>query len=192
MKILIAEDDAILRWVLEEKLAEWGHQASSAGDGKSAWERVSRERFDVVVSDWAMPSVDGVELCRRVRQLRQRAYTYFILLTGRSGRENFLQGMEAGADDYLTKPFDEAELRVRLNTAQRILDMQKRLSRLEGLLPICSYCKRVRDERQYWEEVESYVAERSAAEFSHTICPHCFDSRVRPALDELRRERASH
>jgi phosphoserine phosphatase RsbU/P len=122
-----------------------------------------------------MPGIDGVELCRRIRSAELKSYVYVILLTSRTSPQDVIAGLDAGADDYLTKPFDPDELRARMRVGQRMLDLLANIKQLHGLLPICSYCKRIRDDNNYWEQVEQYVAAHTEAQFSHGICPPCFD-----------------
>jgi phosphoserine phosphatase RsbU/P len=152
--------------------------------------------------DWMMPGVDGLELCRRVRAIDARLPTYLMLLTSRSSREDIVAGLQAGADDYVVKPFDEAELQARLQVGVRVVQLQvsradrvrdledalARVKQLQGLLPICSYCKKIRDDRNYWQQVEQYVTDRTEARFTHGICPTCYERHVKPELDGLRKE----
>ncbi|HVH08711.1 MAG TPA: response regulator, partial [Gemmatimonadales bacterium] len=126
---------------------------------------------------------DGLELCRRVRQERADGYTYFVLLTGRTGKESYLAAMKAGVDDFVTKPLDPEELEARLQVAERILGLRRKLQQLEGLLPICSYCKRIRDDKENWNSLEGYIEKRSDAQFSHGICPDCHTKHVQPQLE---------
>jgi len=125
MKILIAEDDRdsreLLRWILE-KLA---YEVVAAENGKEAWEAFRRGRFRLVISDVLMPEMDGFELCRRIRKHKQSKYTFVIIITALIGKKDYLEGMEAGADDFVTKPFDADELRARLRVAERILSFQE-------------------------------------------------------------------
>ena len=128
MKILIAEDDAISRRLLETILAKWGYEVVVAVDGEQAWSRLEAEDAPrLAILDWMMPGMDGIEVCRRVRERSGAPYVYILLLTARSQREDLLQGMEAGADDYITKPFDANELKVRLRAGRRILELQAQL-----------------------------------------------------------------
>lgn len=128
MKILLADDDLVSRRVLQANLTRWGYQVVTAGDGAEAWELLQAENPPrVAILDWMMPSMDGLEVCRRVRQLRRDHYTYILLLTGKDRKENVIEGMEAGADDYLTKPFNSTELKVRLHAGIRILDLETQL-----------------------------------------------------------------
>ena len=122
-----------------------------------------------------MPGLDGIELCRRIRATPLPSPVYVILLTARTSRQDLVAGLEAGADDYLTKPFDPDELRARIHVGQRTLGLIANIKRLTGLLPICSYCKRIRSDHDYWEQVESYITEHTDALFSHGICPSCLE-----------------
>lgn len=127
MRVLIAEDDGVSRLVLRKALEELGYTVYAAKDGIEAWEAFRREQFPLVISDWMMPGMDGLELCRRVRAQQDTRYTYFILLTARDSKQDRFHAIESGADDFLSKPLDRAELASRLSVAQRILDMEHRL-----------------------------------------------------------------
>jgi CheY-like chemotaxis protein len=205
-RVLIAEDDPISRRLLEATLQRWGYEVVVTVDGAAAWTGLSDPGAPTVaILDWMMPGLDGVEVCRRVRARGGPTAPYLILLTAKGQREDVVAGLEAGADDYVTKPFDREELRARLKVGMRIVDLQKSLAdrvqaleealsqikELRGLLPICAYCKKIRSDRNYWQEVESYITERSAAQFSHSICPDCYERVVRPELDQLRRDAAA-
>jgi phosphoserine phosphatase RsbU/P len=184
MHILVAEDDPVTRRLLEAALAGERHQVTVADNGHLAlgsWQ-LSNQR--VIVSDWLMPELDGLELCRRIRAVPGRAYTYFILQTSRSGRESFLEAMEAGVDDFVTKPVPADELRARLKVAERILGIREELTTLQGLLSVCSYCKRIRNAEGGWGSLERYIEQRSKAEFSHGVCPECYQKHLKPHLGE--------
>ena len=128
MQILIAEDDPLSRRILQSKLNKWGYDIIVATDGNEAWEILRGPNPPrLAVLDWMMPGIDGVELCRRIRNLRNQDYTYIVLLTAKGRKENIVEGMNSGADDYITKPFDSEELRMRLRAAQRIIDLQEEL-----------------------------------------------------------------
>jgi phosphoserine phosphatase RsbU/P len=127
----------------------------------------------LAIVDWMMPGYDGIELCRRIRATTLPSAVYVILLTARTSRQDLVVGLEAGADDYLTKPFDPDELHARIHVGQRTLGLLANIKQLTGLLPICSYCKRIRSDHDYWEQVESYITEHTDAMFSHDICPAC-------------------
>jgi sigma-B regulation protein RsbU (phosphoserine phosphatase) len=204
MKILVAEDNRTEQLVLRASLQRLGHEVVVVGDGQAALDALEQQPFPLVISDWMMPRVSGVELCRAVRareaqrlaEGKSPGYTYLILLTALDGKANYLEGMDAGADDLLTKPLDNEQLAARLRVAGRILDLMKQTQQLEGLLPICSYCKRIREgdasagEAATWVPVESYVSSRTEASFSHGVCPSCYAQHLKPQLDELRRTRA--
>jgi signal transduction histidine kinase len=128
MKVLIAEDEAVSRRLLQAFLEKWGHEVTAAPDGAEAWRLFERGAFPVVITDWIMPEVDGLELIRRIRACPRDSYVYVILLTSKSHKEDVVQGMEAGADDFLTKPFDRDELRVRLRAGERILSLEHTLA----------------------------------------------------------------
>lgn len=128
MRVMIAEDDAVARLILTRAVELLGHECLVAVDGAAAWESYRREEVDVVISDWLMPGLDGLELCRRIRRRRGKRYPYFILLSALSERRDFLIGMKAGADDYLTKPLDQDELSVRLLAAERVTSLHRKLA----------------------------------------------------------------
>ena len=174
MKTLIAEDHRGSRDALSRLLRFEGYDVSEAASGLDAWHQFERGRFTLVISDWLMPELDGLELCRRIRASERPYYPYVILLTALKGKDRFLQAMNAGVDDFITKPFDADELRAKLHAAERIVTLQDRVRRLEGILPTCMYCKKIRDEQQIWVTIEEYITDRSDAEFSHGICPDCF------------------
>lgn len=182
MNIVIAEDEPVSRKVLQVALEAAGHQVSVADNGVDAWAAWRLAESQVVVSDWMMPELDGLDLCRRIRKERPDRYTYFILLTGKSGKASYLTAMEAGIDDFITKPVDVDELKARLRAAERILGLRERMYALEGLLPICSYCKRIRNDEEQWSSLEGFIERRSRAEFSHGICPDCYKLEVEPQL----------
>lgn len=128
MRILIADDSSDAREILARLLKRWGHEVVAADNGREAWEILAREPIRLVISDWMMPYVDGLELCRRVRAAGFDHYVYFILLTAREEKEDLIEGMTAGADDFLTKSFSFKELQVRLRAAERILTLEGELA----------------------------------------------------------------
>ena len=128
MRILIAEDDPISRRVLEARLKQWEYEVISCSDGESAWKMLQQpDAPSLAILDWMMPGMDGLEVCREVRQMGAEPYTYVLLLTAKSQTDDIIAGLDAGADDYLTKPFDANELRVRLRAGRRIVDLQTEL-----------------------------------------------------------------
>lgn len=202
MKVLIAEDDMVSRRLLEATLIKWGYEVVVTGDGSAAWEVLnSDDPPPLAILDWMMPGLDGIQVCRKVRRTPTSTPPYLILLTAKGRREDIVTGLQAGANDFVTKPFDREELRARVQVGVRIVELQQsladrvkaleealaRVKQLQGLLPICSYCKKIRDDRNYWQQVENYISEHSEAQFSHSICPDCYERRVKPELDQLRR-----
>jgi phosphoserine phosphatase RsbU/P len=203
MNILIAEDDPSSARLLEFYLQRWGHSVVVARDGLEAWEVLSEEGGpQLAVLDWMMPGMDGVELCRRARSQESTRHLYVILLTARSQNDDVVEGLSAGADDYMVKPFRSSELRARIQAGVRIVELQASLQRkvaeleealaqvqqLEGVLPICSYCQRIRNDEDYWQQLEAYISSRTDASFSHGICPECWESRVEPELRALQQK----
>ncbi len=186
MKILIAEDDSVSRLILLTKLRNLGHEVVSTVDGKEAWHKFLEEQPRLIITDWMMPTLDGLDLCRRIRSHDQEHYAYVIMLTALAGKKNFLEGMEAGVDDFLTKPVDMEELTARLRVAKRILTLQTEVRQLEGLLPICAYCKNIRDENNVWEPIEGYLRKKTEATFTHGYCPSCYDIHVKPQMEQLK------
>jgi DNA-binding response OmpR family regulator len=200
VRVLIADDEATSRHLTRATLGGWGFEVLVAVDGGEALRILEGSSPpEIALLDWMMPGVDGLEVCRRLRAAMPNAATYIILVTVRGGLENVVQGLEAGADDYITKPFDARELRARLHAGVRIVQLQKallerfreledalkRVKQLQGLLPICSYCKKIRNDRNYWEQVDAYVASHSEAQFSHGVCPDCYEAHLKPQLESL-------
>ena len=186
MRILIVEDDFDARDMLQVLLELEGHEVVASQNGKEAWEVFQKYHFSLVISDWLMPEIDGLELCRMIRRSETTRYCYVMLLTALQGKANYLQAMRAGTDDFITKPFDPDELRARLLVADRIVGLQDRVKRLEGILPTCMYCKKIRDEQSHWVSIENYISQRTEASFSHGVCPTCYDEVVKPELDRIR------
>jgi DNA-binding response OmpR family regulator len=189
MKILIAEDDKISREMLHKILVNDGNDVTSVDDGVKALDSLKREIPDMLVTDWMMPDLDGLELARRVRALDLPGYVYIILLTALTQKERIIEGLDAGADDYVTKPYDKTELLARIRAGNRVVQLEKSLrqknedlsealahvKQLKGLLPICMFCKKIRKDEDYWQQVEEYLFEHTEADFSHSICPQCME-----------------
>lgn len=186
MKILAVEDDPVAQAVLVRTLRKLGHEVVTVADGGSALETLAADPVRVVVSDWVMPSLDGLELCRRVRARTGSDYVYFILLTGKlPSEDNQREAIEAGVDDFLSKPLVTQEIWMRLRVAERILRYATQVRQLEAFLPICGYCKKIRDDRNYWQQIESYINARTGTDFSHSVCPDCYTRIIVPELDKL-------
>jgi sigma-B regulation protein RsbU (phosphoserine phosphatase) len=186
--------------LLEAFLTRWGYEVTVACDGDEAWGLLQREDAPhLAILDWIMPFMGGLEICRKVREAGRPSPVYLILLTARTASEDVVRGLESGANDYVTKPFNSEELRARVQVGVRMLELQASLAQrvreleealanvkqLQALLPICSYCKKIRDDDNYWQQIESYISEHSGALFSHGICPDCFEKFVKPELDKL-------
>lgn len=197
MRVLIAEDDHISRSLLEMALKKWGHEVTPYHDGSSAYSALLLEGApQLAILDWMMPGKDGVDICRALRAEHPGANFYIILLTARRSKEDLVEGLESGADDFVTKPFNHAELRARVGVGARMIELRNDLAarvreleeslahvkQLQGILPICAYCKRVRDDSDYWQQVESYVTLHTDAQFSHGICPDCYEGRVQAEI----------
>jgi DNA-binding response OmpR family regulator len=204
MKILVAEDQSVSRHILAANLRKWGYDVVAVENGTQAWEALqSKEAPQLVILDWLMPGMDGIEICSQIRRSPRTRPNYLILLTARRGQEDKIHGLRSGADDYITKPFNREELRARVQVGLRVLELQialaqrvreledalSRVKTLQGLLPICSYCKKIRNDRNYWQQVEGYISDHSEAQFSHGICPECYTRYVQPELDRLQSHR---
>lgn len=185
MKILMVEDDPIASTVLQAALKSLGHEVSAVADGLVAWNRLMTDAHRLVISDWMLPGLDGLELCRRIRAQRGD-YTYFILLSNlTTSGDNLSQAIAAGVDDFLAKPAKTAELQARLHVAERILSYATQVRQLQEILPICGYCRKIRDDQNYWSQVEDYLGAHAGVNFSHGVCPDCYNRVLVPQLKEL-------
>ena len=184
--------------VLQRHLETWSYEVSGCVDGTEALAALTAPGAPALaILDWKMPGIDGTDVCRRLLERGpSSAVRHLILLTARIDRAAVVEGLQSGAADYLTKPFNGDELRARVAIGKRVIELQtalaERISKLEaaatqikqlnGLLPICCYCKKIRDDNDYWNRVESYLEDRIDVQFSHGICPDCF-KRVEAGLD---------
>lgn len=202
MNILLADDDEITRFTLSAALSDWGLNVTCCADGQSAWEAIQQPNGPrLALLDWLMPEMDGPAICRAARADADAHSCYLILLTARDSKADLIAGLEAGADDYIAKPVHFDELRLRIRCGIRILELQNdlgvrvkeledalgRVRQLQGIIPICSYCKKIRDDANYWQQVEAYLASQADVRFSHGICPECYDSQVKPQLKKMNR-----
>jgi sigma-B regulation protein RsbU (phosphoserine phosphatase) len=193
MRILVADDDRVSRAILIRALEGWGFEALAADDGGSALAMLREQKPSMAILDWMMPGLDGPQVCQHIREDAALTGMYVLLLSARGGRHDLVTGLDAGADDYVTKPFDPEELHARIKVGMRVLGLQVRLAeqvtelqtalanvrQLQTLLPICSYCKAVRSDNDYWERIDTYIAQHSDTQFSHGICPNCMDRAMR-------------
>lgn len=202
MRVLIADDDIVTATRLKGLLTSWGYEAVAVSDGPAAITALTApDAPALALLDWMMPGADGLEVCRRIREHASGQSIYVILLTARAGHGDVVAGFDSGADDYLSKPFDADELRARLKAGARIIELQRRLSanvteltealaqvrKLSGLLPICSYCKSIRDDSNYWHAVEEFVTDHADVQFSHGICPKCLEHALHEVDEETKR-----
>lgn len=182
--VSIVEDDKTTRRLLENLTSLLGYETVSYDNGQDAWDAFQNEHPSIVISDWKMPGMDGLTLCKNLREKPCESYTYFVLVTAqRRSRSNLEIAIEAGVDDFLKKPISSEEIWNRLRVAERILSFNHQVAALEALIPICAYCKKVRNDDDLWEQIEQYVNERTGADFTHSICPECMEKYVRPEME---------
>jgi len=201
--VMVAEDDTISRRTVVAALVRGGNHVVEAKDGLEAWDLLQDPKAPrLAILDWMMPGLDGLQLCRDLKSAPDGKTRYLILVTSKAESEDVVKGLEAGADDYMIKPFDAEELRARVRVGFRVLDLQEKLAhrvdeleqamcqikQLQGLLPICSYCKKIRDDGNYWQQVEEYIGNHSEVRFSHGICPACYKKEMVPQLAALKNE----
>ncbi len=207
MKILIAEDDEISRRVLQVTLAAEGYEVVATENGAAAWAILEKDDSpNLAILDWMMPEMDGLEVCRRARQQPTPTPVYIILLTAKALKADVVQGLDAGANDYILKPFNRDELRARVRVGKTVVNLQQNLAAqvkelenaliqvklLQGILPICSYCKDIRNDQNYWQQLDHYITEHSEAQFSHSICPTCYESVVKKQLEKRAEKKLSN
>jgi DNA-binding response OmpR family regulator len=197
-RVLIAEDDATSRRILEALLQRWGYAVELVADGERAWQRLQGvDAPRLVVLDWQMPGLDGLEVLRRLRRLDAERRCYVLFVTTRDQKRDLVVALEAGADDYLTKPFEPDELRARVEVGRRFIELRGELDArladlqgaldhvktLQGVLPVCMYCHKIRSDLGAWDKMERYIEAHSDAQFSHSICPDCLQQHY-PEEDE--------
>jgi phosphoserine phosphatase RsbU/P len=200
MIVLIADDLDVNRKLLRSLLTADGYEVVEASNGFDAFNILQAATGPVVgLIDWEMPQMEGIEVCQKTRALRGTPPRYLILLTVRDSKQDIVAGLQGGANDYITKPFDKTELLARVNIGRQMVLLQRTLTervaelkeallsvkQLGGLLPICSYCKKIRDDQNYWQQVEAYVGKHSEAKFSHSICPQCYEDIIKPQMVQL-------
>lgn len=200
--VLIAEDHAATRLSMSVLLERHGYKVMTVSDGFAAEGALAMPAGPTIaLLDWGLPRQTGLDICKAVRSHSPQRFVYIIIVTARDTVEDLAEAFAAGADDYIQKPFDPVEILARLRSGQRIVELERRLSsriteceealdnvrKLKGLLPICMYCKKVRDDSQYWQEIEHYIHEHTGTDFSHGICPGCMEHvRAGLAAEEVR------
>ena len=200
LHVLVADDEPVSRTVVGAMLKKAGYAVRYASDGEEALRQLDgSDPPPLVLLDWEMPRLQGPDVVERIRGGQAQTPTYVILLTSRDSSADIVRGLRVGADDYVTKPFDEDELIARVNVGARVVQLQHALAdrvrsleaalanvkALQTLLPICAYCKSVRNDQNYWERVETYFSQHSNVSFTHSYCPNCYDRYVRPELEAL-------
>ena len=196
MTILVADDHELNRKLLNSVLSAEGYDVHEARDGGEALEYLKNATEPLVaLLDWQMPVLAGIDVCREARKGSNANLLFLVIVTVRDSTHDIVTGLQAGANDYIKKPFDNAELLARVRIGVQMIELQESLARrvreledalahikqLRGLLPICSYCKKIRDDQNYWQQVERYISDRTEVTFSHGICPEC----MRSVLEEL-------
>jgi sigma-B regulation protein RsbU (phosphoserine phosphatase) len=206
LQVLVADDEPVSRTVVGAMLKKAGYPVIYAPDGQQAWQLLDAEDPPAIaLLDWEMPGLQGPEVIQRIRSKQVQSPTYVILLTSRDSYADIVQGLRAGADDYVTKPANEDELVARVNVGARVVQLQTALAdrvrsleealanvkALQTLLPMCAYCKSIRNDQNYWEKVETYFTQHSNVSFTHSYCPNCYERFVKPELEALEGARAA-
>jgi len=189
-RILVAEDHRTTLHFLQRIIESWNFEVIAVEDGEAALNVLeSDEAPPLAILDWMMPKLDGAKVCASIRQRSDQPYIYMMLLTALEKKRDVTAGLEAGADDYVSKPFDAEELHARIRAGQRVVKLERThqrrvgelqraladVKKLKQLLPICMYCKNIRDDRDYWRQIEEYIHTKTGADFSHGICPDCME-----------------
>lgn len=187
-RVLIVEDHAPTRDALTFLLQRRGYEVCVASDGLTARDAlIGPDAPTIALLDWMLPGMTGLDVCRQVRARQADRYIYLIVVTARDALDDLSEAFAAGADDFIRKPCDPAELVARLRTGERIVELEsglllrvreaeetlERLRQLKRLLPICMYCKKVRDDETYWHEIDEYIHIHTGTDFSHGVCPSC-------------------
>jgi len=197
--VLVAADDPIIRQALESYLGSWDCETVIVFDDKELLHRLELENHpSLLIIDGAMEGMDAGAVCRHIRLSSHMVRPYIILISHGGAGERIIFDPDSGPDDLLDSPFTKREFHARVSAGIRIIDLEtelsslvldlrratKRIQKLNGLLPICSHCKKIRDDRGYWNEVEKYISDHSDAEFSHAICPGCLHQYYPDVNDE--------
>lgn len=202
MRILVAEDEPITLRTLARALSDAGYDVSTVADGLAALKALrAADAPTLAILDWMMPGLTGVEVIRMVRSAPTTQAPYLIILTAKEELEDVVEALESGANDFVIKTHDIRELVSRVRVGERVIGLQSELAyraeeaekalahikRLQGLLPICSYCKKIRNDQNYWQEIEQYIHDHSEADFTHGICPGCYEKYFEPQMTQFRK-----
>lgn len=186
--VLLAEDHRPTREALKTLLEQKGYSVSAVSNGADAIDELTKlDGPSIAIVDWMMPEATGLDVCRAVRETAPVRYVYLIIVTARDGEEDVAKALAAGADDFIRKPCGPSELIARVRNGQRTIELEKslaarvgeleemveRIHQLKQLLPICMYCKKVRDDSDYWRDIDEYIHQQTGTDFSHGICPEC-------------------
>jgi DNA-binding response OmpR family regulator len=186
MRILMVSHDAFSNALLSAALKSLGHQTVAVANGQDAIDNYRKNYFPVVISEWMMPQVSGLELCRLIRAENAEEFTYIILFIDPEDTPPYTEALKAGADDFIPKPFDENVLVAGLAVAKRILKREDSRRKLAQLIVVCAYCKKPRNDPDYWQQLDKFLMDHPDLQLSHGICPACYENTVRPQLDNIR------
>ncbi len=192
MRVLIAEDERSVLSYLEGLIREWGYEVEGYMDGQQAFDALAgQDGPKLLLLDWLMPGLTAIDITQKLRAIETDVPHYVIVITVLGGQERLAEAFAVGVNDFIAKPFGMLELQARLEAGARTIQLQEKLvarareledalsnvKTLKGLLPICAYCKSVRDDKNYWRQVEEYLSANAEVRFTHGICPECL-SRV--------------
>jgi len=201
MKILIADDHRVNRRLLQVLLESEGYPIIEARDGVEALDALNGMTEPCVgLIDWQMPHMEGPEVCRRARAREGAPPLFLILVTIRDRQDDIVAGLKAGAHDYVIKPYHKDEMLARVRVGVQMVELQQslldrvrelnealnRVKTLSGLLPICGFCHKIRTDRDYWLQLEDYLARHADVKFSHGVCPECFKIHLEPQLEQMK------
>jgi DNA-binding response OmpR family regulator len=204
MRILVAEDDPVSLEMLVAMLEWWGYEPVCVSDGLSALNMLKQDdSISLALLDWMMPGLDGIEVCWNYRREERAGYRkYLLVLTVRSSDDDVVAAFRSGADDHVKKPFCGEELRARLEVGRKVIELQDALKQriaeledalahvktLQGILPVCAHCHRIRSDQQSWERIELYIESHTDALFSHSLCPDCYEQHYSKELGRSRKD----
>lgn len=171
--IMVVDDNSKNLQVVGKILYKNGYDLSLLGEGKSVLELAREKQPDLILLDIMMPGMDGFEVCQLLKNDELTKNIPVIFLTAKTDEDDIVKGFETGGVDYIKKPFNPRELLARVNTHVELKRSREEIKTLKGFIPICACCKKIRDDKGFWEDVEKYIEERSYAKFSHGMCPDC-------------------